>query len=63
MKFSIVEVLVMMLLCTILTVYAVFKALGYLHEAYNHQQQILEQCEKDLPRNQSCVIIAVPKTN
>lgn len=33
------------------------------YNAYNHQQQILEQCEKDLPRNQSCVIIAVPKTN
>ena len=28
-----------------------------------HKQQILEQCEKDLPRNQSCVIIAVPKAN
>lgn len=30
---------------------------------YHDHQQILEQCEKDLPRNQSCVIIAVPKAN
>lgn len=30
---------------------------------YYDQQQILEQCEKDLPRNQSCVIIAVPKAD
>ena len=30
---------------------------------YHEQQKSLEQCEKDLPRNQSCVIIAVPEAN
>lgn len=59
MKLS--EIVLLFLCCTLLSMEAA--SINKEMKEREHKQQILEQCEKDLPRNQSCVIIAVPKAN
>ena len=48
-----------LILAVLVTILGRYASAGILYEYYN----AIEQCEAELPRNQSCIITAVPEVN